>query len=157
MLGMKRLLPMFLAVGLLAGAADPGAEDDAAEAEAKKLLRGTWVVVSVESDGQKVPEKILRGEVVRFVVADETITIKVEDQVKAEEKYTLDPAAQPAAIDLTDNDGRKVLGIYSLEGERLRVCWTERGKVRPTEFATKPGSGFDLFVLERENPEPPRR
>jgi uncharacterized protein (TIGR03067 family) len=57
-----------------------------------------------------------------------------------------------SSFDLTDKEGHRALGIYSVEGDKLRICWTERGKARPTEFATKPGSGFDLWVLKREKP-----
>jgi uncharacterized protein (TIGR03067 family) len=144
---MRPLLAMALAAGLLVAA--DGRGDDAAKAEAKKLL-GTWVVVSCETDGEKVPEKILQGEVVRFIIRADTITIKVQDEVKGEYRYTLDPRGKPRAITLTDKGGRDALGIYSLEGEKLQICWTEHGKARPTEFATKPGSGFDLLVLKRE-------
>jgi uncharacterized protein (TIGR03067 family) len=138
---------MALAAGLLVAA--DGRSEDAAEAEAKELL-GTWVVVACENDGEKVPENILQGEVVRFIIRADTITIKVQDEIKSEDRYTLGPRAKPRAINLTDKEGRKALGIYSLEGEKLQICWTERGKARPTEFATKPGSEFDLFVLKRE-------
>ena len=144
---MRQLLTMTLATGLLVIAGGRG--EDAAKAEAKKLL-GTWVVITCEKDGEKVPEKVLQGEVVRFIFHADSIAIKVEDEIKSEERYTLDPRAKPRAIDLTDKEGRIARGIYSLEGEKLRICWTERGKARPTEFASKPGSGFDLFVLNRE-------
>ena len=144
---MRPLPAMVLAAGSLVAAV--GRSEDAAQAEAKNLL-GTWVVVSCENDGEKVPENILQGEVVRFVIRADTITIKVQDEIKSEDRYTLGPRAEPRAINLTDKEGRKTLGIYSLEGEKLQICWTERGKARPTEFATKPGSGFDLLVLRRE-------
>jgi uncharacterized protein (TIGR03067 family) len=137
---------MTFAAGLLVAAARG---EDADKPEAKKLL-GTWVVVTCEKDGEKVPEKVLQGEVVRFIIRADSITIKVEDEIKSEERYTLDPRAKPQAIDLTDKEGRIARGIYALDGEKLQICWTERGKTRPTEFASKPGSGFDLFVLKRE-------
>jgi len=144
---MRLLLTMTFAAGLLVIAGSRG--EDAAKAEAKKLL-GTWVVVTCEKDGEKVPEKVLQGEVVRFIIRADSITIKVEDEIKSEERYTLDPRAKPQAIDLTDKEGRIARGIYALDGEKLQICWTERGKTRPTEFASKPGSGFDLFILKRE-------
>src|SRR5262249_27867666 len=38
-----------------------------------------------------------------------------------------------------------------LEDGRLKICVdNDEGKARPTEFATKPGSGLTLMVLERE-------
>lgn len=148
-LGMRPLLLTALAAGFFVAADDPS--EDAAKAEAKKL-HGTWVVVSVEGDGEKVPTEILRKEAVRFVIAPDGITIKVDGEIKAEDRYTLNPKADPKTIDLSGKEGRKALGIYSLEGDRLRICWTERGETRPREFATKPGSGFDLWVLKRESP-----
>ena len=138
---MRPLLAMALAAGLLVAADGPS--DDSAEAEAKKLL-GTWAVVSCEKDGEKVPERILQGE------AAFAKSVTHDEEIKSEDRYTLDPRAKPRAINLTDKEGRKTLGIYSLEGEKLQICWTERGKTRPTEFAAKSGSGFDLFVLKRE-------
>src|SRR5262249_11541849 len=115
-----------------------------------KELLGTWVVISCEKDDERVPEKVLQGEVVRFIIGKNTIVMKVEDQTKSEDRYTLDPSAKPRAIDLTDKKGRKTLGIYSLEKGKLRICWTERGKSRPKTFATKAGSGVELLVLKRE-------
>ena len=144
---MRLLLTMTFAASLLVAAGARG--EDAAEAEAKKLL-GTWIVTTCEKDGEKVPEKVLQGEVVRFIIRADSITIKVEDEIKSVERYTLDARAKPQAIDLTDKEGRIARGIYSLDGEKLQICWTERSKARPTEFASKPGSGFDLFILKRE-------
>jgi hypothetical protein len=34
--------------------------------------------------------------------------------------------------------------------EEIADFWTERGKLRPTAFATRPSSGFELFALERD-------
>ena len=45
-----------------------------------------------------------------------------------------------------------ILAIYELEGNILRVCWSPLGKERPTEFASKPGTGHALVVLKREKP-----
>src|SRR5262245_30160563 len=111
--GMRSLLAMALTTGSVV--APYGFCEDAAKAEGKKL-QGTWVVVSCEGDGGKVPKEILEKEVVRFVIAPDTITIKVNGEIKAEDRYTLNPKTDPKAIDLSDKEGRKALGIYSLEG-----------------------------------------
>jgi uncharacterized protein (TIGR03067 family) len=140
---------MALAAGLLVVV--DGAKGDAAR-EAAKKLQGTWVVVSCEVEGEKVPEEILRKEVVRFIIRADTIALRVDGEPKGEDRFRLDPKACPKTIDLTTKEGHRALGIYSLEGDQLRICWTERGKTRPATFATWPGSGFDLFVLQREKP-----
>jgi uncharacterized protein (TIGR03067 family) len=139
---------MALASGFLAAADDPS--DDAAKSDANKL-RGTWVVVSVENDGESVPPEILRKEVVRFVISPDRLAMRLNGEDKSDDLYTLDPKADPKTIDLRGPSGRKVLGIYSLDGDTLRICWTEQGKTRPKEFATRAGSGFDLWVLKRES------
>jgi uncharacterized protein (TIGR03067 family) len=70
--------------------------------------------------------------------------------------FELDPTQKPKTIDLVDVDVEKkrlIRGIYFLEGDTLTVCYREAEKgERPTEFATKPDSGFVLFVLKREKP-----
>jgi uncharacterized protein (TIGR03067 family) len=149
---MRALGVMVLAAGLLVGA--DGARENAAKEEAKKL-EGTWVVVSCEAEGEKVPEIILRKEVVRFIIRGDTIALKVDGEPKGEDRFRLDPKACPKTIDLNGKEGQRALGIYSLEGDHLRICWTERGKTRPAAFATQAGSGFDLFVLVREKPTKP--
>jgi uncharacterized protein (TIGR03067 family) len=75
--------------------------------------------------------------------------------------FVVDPSKKPATIDLvfTDekNKGEKVLGIYALENDELKICLntkfrpSKKDDPRPTEFATKSGGpGRLLFVLKRE-------
>ena len=46
-----------------------------------------------------------------------------------------------------------MLAIYQLSGDTLRICWAPLEKrERPTEFASKAGTGHSLLVLRRENP-----
>jgi uncharacterized protein (TIGR03067 family) len=151
---MKALLTLFLLAGLLASA--PAPRKDAARDEATKLV-GTWVLISCEGDTGKVPDEILKKEVVRFIIRSDTITMTTNGENKELDQYELEPKAKPKTIDLIDKEGRRALGIYSLEGDTLRICWREGGKPRPTAFAAKPGYGADLLVLVREKPRKPDR
>ena len=92
---------------------------------------GVWRLVLCEAEGERVPETILKGEVVRWAITKNTITSTVDGESKEKDKYTLDPTAHPKAIDLTDKEGRRTPGIYSLEGDILKVCLNEGGKERP--------------------------
>jgi uncharacterized protein (TIGR03067 family) len=124
-----RVAPATVEVPLLGA---PIAKDSRNE-EAKKL-QGTW-----------------QKEVVRYVIRGDTIMSSVDGEVKGKDTYEVDPNAKPPTIDLKmEKEGGVALGIYSLDGDTLTICWTERGKVRPKDFSSKPGSGFDLFVLKRE-------
>jgi uncharacterized protein (TIGR03067 family) len=106
--------------------------------------------VSCEAEGEKVPEAILKGEVVRWSITEKTITSTVDGEGKEEDHYTLDPTARPKAIDITDKDRRRTPGIYSLDGDTLKVCMNEGRKERPTAFASKQGTHLSVWVFKRE-------
>jgi uncharacterized protein (TIGR03067 family) len=72
-----------------------------------------------------------------------------------EANFTLDPSKKPKAIDVTPltgkDSGRALLGIYSIEGDTLKICVaTGRRTPRPTKF--KGGDGVVFLVLKREMP-----
>ncbi len=137
-----------LVVGLLLAADDP--EQDGVKREMVKF-QGTWQFVSVEVDGTKTP---YMGFTV--VVKGDQWTVCEGDRCAAKVTLELDPTKKPKTIDLVYVDVEKkgrIRGIYSLEGDRLTVCYrnSEKGD-RPTEFATKPDSGFVLLRLKRQKP-----
>ena len=77
--------------------------------------------------------------------------------------YVIDPSAATKTIDLTERrqsrgqKNREVLGIYEIDGDRLRLCLARRmpevkTEHRPSKFAIEPGSGDILVVLDRYHP-----
>jgi uncharacterized protein (TIGR03067 family) len=66
--------------------------------------------------------------------------------------YTLDATRKPKWIDLTGKGGKKMLGIYELDGDKLTICVNERdGGERSTQFASAADSPNDvLIVLKRD-------
>lgn len=68
--------------------------------------------------------------------------------------FVLDESDKPRAIDLVDEEGRILSGIYEFRGGKLLVCFAnERGGARPT---TLDGEGFDAecwtITLQRRKP-----
>jgi uncharacterized protein (TIGR03067 family) len=126
-----------------------------APAEEKKdeeKIQGTWTVVSRETDGKKTPDAELKA--LKVAIKDGTLTI---DDGKKKEKvsYKLDPSKKPKAIELTTESGKETTpGIYELDGDGLKLCWSEKVAGRPTEFASKAGSGQSVIVLKRAKGEP---
>jgi uncharacterized protein (TIGR03067 family) len=122
--------------------------------EAKKemaQLEGEWTMVSGERDGQPVPDEMRKTA--KRVVKDGETTVEIGGQVFMKAKFTIDPAKKPKTIDYTltggPNDGKKVLGIYELDGDTVKFCFALPDKDRPTEMTAKEGSGWTLSVWKR--------
>ena len=81
----------------------------------------------------------------KFVVID-------KDGNRQEETIQLRPDENPKAIDRWGKDGgRPSPGIYALDGDTLQWCSAGGGSpVRPTAFASQPGSRHSLLVLRRQ-------
>jgi uncharacterized protein (TIGR03067 family) len=116
-------------------------------------LQGTWKRVSVISDGKDYPEAAAKQQ---LIIKGDSYTIKAQGQNDQEGTLKLDPAREPKQLDIMPstgpNQGKILKGIYKLEGDRFTTCIAPPGKDRPTEFASKPGSGHGLFVNERVGP-----
>jgi hypothetical protein len=144
---------MNLRIGLagcvLLGAVLLAAADEKKDKAADKL-QGIWTVVSFVADGKENPKA--KDDTVSF--DGEKLVIKHKDG-SHEATYKLDPAQKPKTIDITPSDGpnkdKVMKGIYSIDGDDLKVCWTEDpDKDRPKEFESKEGSGLRLATLKRE-------
>lgn len=137
----------------MARAAD--AQENAAVKKELELLQGAWKVTSAERDGK--PDDLSKNAVITFT-KDSKLTVKLADGKSAASSFKLDPAQKPKAIDYTPTDGpdkgKTHLGIYSLEGDTLKICRADAGKERPKDFTTKADSARMLFVLQRDKPTP---
>ncbi|MBI1917379.1 MAG: TIGR03067 domain-containing protein [Planctomycetes bacterium] len=128
---------LVLAAGLLA----PVPKDDAT----KDKIEGTWVVVSATRNGKTNDE--IKDDKVTFKDGKLTIKAKNKDETAT---YKVDPAKKPKEIDITHEGGKTMQGIYVVEGDTLKVCFSKPDSPRPTEFSAKEGSDCMLVVLKRE-------
>jgi uncharacterized protein (TIGR03067 family) len=136
-----------LGVCLLVGADNPS---EAAKKDLAKL-QGEWTMVSGQRDGQDLPADVVDNA--RRILKDDEVTVKVNDQVFLKAKITIDPSKKPKTIDYTvsegDNQGKKMLGIYEVNGDTAKFCSAGPGQERPTDFTAKEGSGRTLSVWKR--------
>jgi len=157
---MRWRLLMVLTVGVLGAADRPPA--GAVKEELNKFV-GTWNMTSAVVNGRPRPKEELQPLTVVYS-AEGTFVLKYKDRVVGKGRIKVDTAKDPRAVDLTyaeinESDGRfwpvvQVLGIYQFEGDTLRLCYSrvDKGKERPAEFTSKPGSKRVLEVLRRAKP-----
>jgi RNA polymerase sigma factor (sigma-70 family) len=112
-------------------------------------LQGTWVPVSVEEAGKKVPQKEIEAKNFEMVVKGDRMTLPIKDDSK-EVRYKLDPSKDPKQIDLHLEKGKTGKGIYSLKGDTLRLCVEkDPDGDRPAKFGTA-GTTHFLIVLKKK-------
>ena len=124
---------------LFLGAADVPAE-----------LQGEWKAAVLEKGGKRTPDAAVKA--VSVVIKGDTFALKNRDTVVEEVTLKADPTKSPKQISITPlkgpRKGKEHLGIYSLEGGQLKLCWAVPGNPRPTGFTTTPETGDFLLVLD---------
>jgi uncharacterized protein (TIGR03067 family) len=150
-----RAVALSAIVCLVIGVGPPAATgaDDEAVRKDLEALAGTWVPVLVEADGQK-----LGKEELNFTVTYEAsgkFSVSQDGKVLYEGTFKIDPSKKPKAIDYKqtsegENKGKTALGIYEVEGDKLKVCAMPGGRDRPTEFTSKPNSRYYNRIYKRE-------
>jgi uncharacterized protein (TIGR03067 family) len=138
---MKAWVLLPLALGLLMGADSP--KEKPAKSD-KDKLQGTWQAVKAERDG----EAIKKASLYKMVFKGDKYTLLVDDQA-IKTNFKVDPGKKPKQITFTDPRKGSMLGIYELDGDKLKVCICEDGRTRPKDFSTKDGSRMQLFILKR--------
>src|SRR3954463_11529267 len=123
------ILPFALSVTAVA------ARDDA------QAIQGTWVPVKADIGGKPMKEEFLTNTVMTLSSGKYEVTVAGSPDKGI---YSLGTESKIKTIDVTGtegpNAGKKIPGIYELNGETLRICYGLRGSPRPTEFKSPPGT-----------------
>lgn len=116
--------------------------------------QGVWRVTSIVSDGVEGAPEVSRS-IVRVVTGDHVVWRR-DGKSFAGTTIALDPAGAVKAIDVIPDGGRsrgkRVLGIYKLDGDDLTICMAGPDEARPTRFEAGKGSGRTLTTFRRERP-----
>lgn len=120
-------------------------------------LEGAWKVVTFQRDQQDIDTSGMT-----WTIQKDAIIVRFEGPKGqllgvAKTPYRLNITSTSRGIDLMPtyppNQGKTVLGIYSLEGDTLTLCLQRRAAPnRPTEFTSARQSNCELIVLERRKP-----
>jgi uncharacterized protein (TIGR03067 family) len=119
----------------------------------RKELAGTWQAVSYALDGKNASDEDMKKIQLSFDVDGKATALR-EGKPFIASTTTIDPTANPMTMDVTFTEGelksQSALGIYKIEDGLLTICRGAPGQARPTEFASKPGSGHTLMTFKRE-------
>jgi RNA polymerase sigma-70 factor (ECF subfamily) len=107
----------------------------------KELIQGTWIPVSGEQDGKKIPKEKLTDQ---FIFTADKVTLQRAGGEAREGTYTIDPEKKPKELDLTFGE-KTYMGIYELKGTTLKYVGLERG--RPSDFDS---TGATVVTFEKE-------
>ena len=148
---MKTLRNAFL-IGLAALVISQAwAEDSEATKKDMAQLQGEWSMITGSSDGQPMPESMLK-QMKRVCKGDEA-TVTVGAQVFLKAKITIDPSKKPKTIEYQMTEGftkgKTQLGIYEVDGDLFKACFGKPGAERPSDFTSKVGDGRTLSIWKR--------
>jgi uncharacterized protein (TIGR03067 family) len=143
-------------------AGDQAAADALADAIRKEVHafgQATWKAVSIDvPEGSKRPSA---EELMKIKVTFTETEMKVVGDGKNARKqfFWIDPSKTPRHIDMmympppgTIRPPLFTKGIYSLEGDTLKICLSEMNKPRPTEFKASKEAGTQVSVFKRDKP-----
>ena len=149
---MKNCAFIFLAI-IIQAPIDASA-DDQGKGDGEKLT-GTWTCSSGINDGKALAQETVQ-KLRLTLTKDGGYKTERGKQVLFDSTYKIDPDKRPKHIDLIgtegENKGKAALGIYVLDGDTLKICYTMPGEGRPREFESKAGSGATLVVWKRRKP-----
>ncbi len=153
----------FLAVATTAPTAS--GQDDADLAKEAKRLSGIWRVDVFEWDGQRFVAKDYQDKSSDVFESRWLFTATKADWIVSSDmkleyaRYKLNPRAKPKTIDI-DVYGATFKGIYTIEGNKIKACFSVRnpeGKTlvpgkggRPTDFTTKKKSERLLLIFVKD-------
>lgn len=123
----------------------------AQDAKTPGPFQGTWDVVKLEQTGDDVTDTF-KGETATMEFDGNRYTFTLGEEVE-KGTFKLDEKAKTLDYAITEgtHKGKKQLGIYKQDGDKLTLCLAEEGaKERPTKFGTtEDGPNFVQFTLKK--------
>ncbi len=146
---MRLHILLVLFAGLLLAADAPKADATKKDME---LFQGAWSLVAIEQNGEKVPDDKLTN--VRLLIEGNKRILKERDRLVTRSTFRLDASKNPRWIDVTvqaggELTGKTLHGIYEIDGDTQKICFSLQADERPRDFTARQDSGRLLQVFKR--------
>jgi uncharacterized protein (TIGR03067 family) len=143
---------LLLLVGTVA--ADEPPKKAPAAVEVLRQLQGTWQVESWEEGGKAIAADNLKKRGVFF--GANVFILRRDDKPFRAGAIQFDPSKAPATMNFIvregDKKGEVMPGIYSLDGDTLKLCFDPKGNATPKDFKSDAKDGFTLIVVKKPKP-----
>ena len=122
-------------------------------ADDTKTFNGDWEVAVAIIEGNEVPADF--NKMIQLQMRGKRYMTSRMGEVVDEGTFELMTDQMPPKIEITgvkgENAGKKIRGIYKLEGkDKLTICYALDGKAYPEKFEGK-GPGMVLITYTRKN------
>jgi uncharacterized protein (TIGR03067 family) len=118
----------------------------------KPSLQGHWSAALATVNGRVLAPEVVNA--LKLTITKDRYKTERGDEVLFDSTYLIDTSVKPNQINMLGTEGaaagKEALGIYSLEGDFLRICYVMPGSPRPTTFASATNSGAYLVVWRRD-------
>jgi uncharacterized protein (TIGR03067 family) len=149
-------LAALVSVVLLSGfirADDPPKKTPTA-AEELQRFQGTWQLESWEESGKALETAEFKKRGIFF--GANIFLFRRDGKTLQAGMLQLDPGKSPTTANFSVREGEGkddvMLGIYSLEGDTLKLCFDPKGQTRPKDFKPDAKDGFTLIALKKPKP-----
>ena len=128
--------------------AEPTEPDDNLSDDDLDLFWGTWQIVDAEYDGRNIPEEAKHYS---WEFQGDKYTINHNGNFAELWTVRLNSGKKPKTIDGTHKIlGRKLMGIYEINGDTLKICYDLTGNGRPDSFKAAQGSRRVCYIFQRQ-------
>ena len=117
--------------------------------KALKSLEGEWEWTRRVAAGEIMQPKA--GPRARFIFKGQRVI--PTDNPNGFSTIEIDPLVKPATFDLTDSAHTIITGIYELDRDTLRLCFTTGGGPRPKELKSTQEANTELWILKKRSSE----
>jgi uncharacterized protein (TIGR03067 family) len=144
---LANVLVVLAAAGMMA--ADEPKKEDA------DSIKGNWKAVSIKQGKQSVPDEDVKA--FKFSLDGKNYTNTIGTEAIEEGGYSIDASKMPKTIDFDikkgPDAGKKQLGLYKIEGDKLTIAASQAGAAeRPKALDADGADDVVVIVLERVKP-----
>ena len=128
---------------LVSGSARAGGDKKDGKGDLEPF-QGGWSVTSINKDKQDIPEELIKELKVSFKGNKLNMSFMGKEIAGT---CTVDPSKKPKEVNFKIDGQDETFGIYTVDGDTLKLCMADTKENRPKDF--QPADGLTLIILKK--------